>query len=315
LTVFTHRDKPRNHQLALTIRNRTTAIDDSLFPRRDGLTGPNNLSKKLKFSEWRPIGVCDKAPPGVQKAQMFTREDFLVVTAPGINRDNWQKNSQVMSILQRYSAMLARQSSTTQGMTRPQVSSIQLVGAVMKLVVTPVLNKESQDGKLQLFQIEFKDAGVKKTPPWTLILVVLATLLAVLCVLLGIVLYQKYQARPHTVTNFRPTFQTRSYCDSPAEKTRYESQLEEVGEILQQKANDLFYQGRLSVKRRCLSDLAQPSVGEDRFLECYDLIKRHGMLSQIPSVDLTKIDSCRQSICDRRTADKRRPPPTSCSGI
>ena len=263
----------------------------------------SNSSQKLKFSEWRPIGVCDSAPPGVQKAQMFTREDFLLITAPGVTRENWQKNPQVTKIINRYCAKLSKQSMRTSGMKRPVVSNIALVGAIMKLAVTPDLNKESKDGKLQLFQIEFEDKGInkkKKKPPWTLLLSLLLLILLLLSVWLGIALYKKSQSKSYQTKTLRRTTFTSQFCEDPADRNRYERQLDEVSRILQLKADDLLYRGQLAVESNCIENYPQLSFKEDQFLKCYTLVRRSGLLAQIPALDLRKVNRCQKEICRRK---------------
>lgn len=262
------------------------------------MTAQRNSSHKLKFSEWRPIGVCDDAPPGVQKAQMFTREDFLVVIGPGVTRDNWRSRPQVVRILQRYAAKLAKQSTRTKGMKQPEVTNITLVGAVMKLAITPLLNKESKDGKLQLFQIEFQDKGVSKQKPWRLILAVLAMILTLLAVLLGIALYRKAQSHDLQPLRFKSVTPT-THCENPENSGDYAQQLHEVSQIIQSKVNDLQNQGRLASTINCNENSLQLALKEQRFLECYALGQRQGVLSQLPPAALEKVNACQKALCRR----------------
>jgi len=278
------------------------------------LARQDNASQKLKFGEWRPIGVCDDAPPGVQKAQMFTREDFLIITGPGVTRENWRENPQVIKIISRYSEKLARQSMKTSGMKDPTISKVNLVGAIMKLAVTPVLNKESKDGKLQLFQIQFEDKGIKKKKKtkksWTLLLGILLVILLTLCIILGIAIYKKSQSRQYKTKRLQlPTFTT-SFCGDPSDRTRYRRQLDEASRILQLKADDLLYQGRLSIETNCIEDFPQITFKEGLFLKCFTLVKRHGLLSQISSSDLKKVNACQREICRK----KRSSGSAACSG-
>lgn len=253
--------------------------------------------KKLKYSEWRPIGVCDDAAPGVQKAQMFTREDFLTITGPGVDRQNWRKHPEVMKLLNKYALKLAKQSSRTSGMIQPKVTNISLVGAVMKLVVTPTLNKESKDGKLQLFQIEFEDIGKKKKTPWKLILGMLITILILLCILLGIAIYKKAQSRQYQPRTFKSDSYTTSFCEDSTDVNRYRRQLDEANRILQVKTDDLFYQGKIAAELDCVEQLSRASFQEDRFLKCFSLVRRFGLISQLPRAELMKINACQRSVC------------------
>lgn len=256
-----------------------------------------NSFRKLKYSEWRPIGVCDDAPPGVQKAQMFTREDFLIITGTGVDRQNWRKHPEVMKLLNKYALKLAGQSTKTSNMIQPKVSKISLVGAVMKLVVTPTLNKESKDGKLQLFQIEFEDIGKKKKTPWKLILGILITILVLLCILLGVALYKKAQSKQYKPGAYKTTSFTTSFCDDSGDISLYKRQLDEANRILQVKADDLFYQGKTAAELNCMEQLPQVLLREHRFLKCFALVRRFGLISQLPRSELMKINACQRSIC------------------
>lgn len=265
------------------------------MPRQD------NGSQKLRFSEWRPIGVCDDAPPGIQKAQMFTREDFLIVTGPGVTRENWRSRPEVMEVLNHYASKLAKQSMKTSGMAQPAVSRISLVGAIMKLAVTPVLNKESKDGKLQLFQIQFEDKGPKKKKktPWMAILAALLVVLLVLCILLGIAIYQKTQTRQYASKSLKLRNLTTSHCEDPSDRRRYQRDLDEASRILQTKTDELLYRGRLTIEKNCVEDFPRISFKERRFLECYLMVRQGGLFSQIPFSERKKVKACQQEICRR----------------
>ncbi|MBU3915372.1 hypothetical protein KKA14_07540, partial [bacterium] len=183
------------------------------------------------------------------------------------------------TILQRYCAKLGKQSTKTRGMKKPVVSKIKLVGAVMKLAVTPTLNKESKDGKLQLFQVEFEDKGVKKKGSLKWIIGILLAVFLVLCVILGIAIYKKAQKKQYKPRMTRSQTYTISYCDSADNPGRFEQHLDEVNRILQMRADDLSYNGRISTEMMCDADLPKISLKEERFLACYALVSRHGMLS------------------------------------
>ncbi|MCP4753842.1 MAG: hypothetical protein GY866_23405 [Proteobacteria bacterium] len=264
-----------------------------------------NQSKKLKFSEWRPIGVCDSAPPGIQKAQMFTREDFLIITAPGVDRNNWRKKPDVMKVLSRYIKKLEKMSTLTKEMKRPTVSKISLVGAIMKLGVTPILNKESKDGKLQLFQIEFEDKNVEKKRrkvPW----LVLSSLLGVALIVLASAFFlsddgktKRYRSRDSSVRIL-----TRPYCQGSRNSGRYQTQLDEVRRILQFAINELYYQGGLSKKPDCTEELSSLADKEERFLECYLSLKNRDALSYIERSDLRNVRSCQKQLCDQETSNR-----------
>ena len=113
----------------------------------------------LKFSLWRPIGVCDKGPPQQRRAKMFSKADLNRICSPGVTRHNWRKHPEVLKIVERYAEEVAEISTLTKGMKRPGIAGIRLVGAVMGHDQTPELNLESEDGRVQFFQVEFRDTA------------------------------------------------------------------------------------------------------------------------------------------------------------
>ena len=78
---------------------------------------------------------------------MFSRSDLTRVTAPDVNRGNWRQNQEVMQLIAHYANEVAKLSALTEGMYSPEISEIKLVGAVLGLDQTPILNQESSDGK------------------------------------------------------------------------------------------------------------------------------------------------------------------------
>ena len=117
---------------------------------------------QLKFIQWRPIGVCDSGEGNKRKAKIFSKVDLESITSPNIKRDNWRENTKVMKIITIYANDVAKISTLTNGMKNPEISEIKLVGAVLGIDQTPRLNQESIDGKVQFFQISFKEGKVKK---------------------------------------------------------------------------------------------------------------------------------------------------------
>ena len=122
----------------------------------------------LKYIQWRPIGVCDSGEGKQRKAKIFSKVDLESVTSSEIGRGNWRKNPKVMKIILNYASDVGKISNLTNGMTNPEVSDIKLVGAVLEHYQTPNLNKESIEGKVQLFQVSFKESKIKKTSNNTL---------------------------------------------------------------------------------------------------------------------------------------------------
>jgi len=116
----------------------------------------------IKFSQWRPIGVCDDGPPNQRKAQLFSKPDFAIVTAPGVTRENWRQHPEVLKVIRRYAQDVAKLSATAQAMKRPEIDTLHLVGTILGHTRTPTANAESTEGRVQLFEVKFKDAGAEK---------------------------------------------------------------------------------------------------------------------------------------------------------
>ena len=116
----------------------------------------------LKYVQWRPIGVCDSGEGKQRKAKIFSKVDLERITSPEVGRENWRKNPKVMKIIQNYAKDVSKLSTLTNGMLNPEVSEIKLVGAVLDYDQTPNLNSESIDGRVQFFQVSFKDSKIKK---------------------------------------------------------------------------------------------------------------------------------------------------------
>ena len=57
---------------------------------------------RLKYIQWRPIGVCDTGVGKERRAKMFTRTDLAKVTSPEVNRENWRQQPEVLQLIQRY---------------------------------------------------------------------------------------------------------------------------------------------------------------------------------------------------------------------
>ena len=76
---------------------------------------------------------------------MFSKSDLARVTAPDVNRGNWRQNQEVIKLIVRYANEVAKLSTLTEGMYSPEISEIKLVGAVLGLGQTPILNQESSD--------------------------------------------------------------------------------------------------------------------------------------------------------------------------
>ena len=151
---------------------------------------------EIKFSEWRPIGVCDAGAWNERKAVMFNAKELSLVQAAGVGRHNWQQSPKIKKLIHRYARKVAKISSLTQSMIRPDVAEIKLVGMVLHYHKTPTLNMESEAGRVQMFQIGFVDRGKRKLWWGKLLAMVLVALLLVVAVaFLQDMIFQKPQQR------------------------------------------------------------------------------------------------------------------------
>ena len=270
--------------------------------------------RKLKFGEWRPIGVCDTAIPGKQKAQMFTREDFVIITAPGVNRDNWRQNKQVREVILNYVKKLERMSTLTKRMKKPVAKEIKLVGAILKLAVTPNLNKESRDGKLQLFQVVFEEKGKKtitkkkssKFNPWILTICLLATILAGL---LGTISYKIINKKTkYSSYTFNAQKSIIEYCRQKTDPEVYYDELDETWEILKSRNDYGIKIGAIKSKHKCILGNFSIKEKEEQIVSCYQIGLKYKGFSDLTYSEQRKVSTCAQNICKKSLSDR----PVSC---
>ena len=106
-----------------------------------------------------------------------------------------------MQLITRYANEVAKLSALTEGMYSPEISEIKLVGAVLGLDQTPILNQESSDGKVQFFQVSFRDGKPKKTSfinwkKWLKFLLIAAgSIIALILIYLAIIQVPKFTDR------------------------------------------------------------------------------------------------------------------------
>ena len=151
----------------------------------------------MRFSQWRPIGVCDSAPDGERKARMFARDDLEKVLAPGLGRNNWENSLELRKIIERYAKDVAKLSPKAKVFERPKVAEIRLVGMELRFAPTPGLNKESIEGQVQLFEVSFEEGGPPPPMKWPLgwIAVIGALLLILSGMLIAIPLLQENDSK------------------------------------------------------------------------------------------------------------------------
>tara|TARA_Y100000294_G_scaffold46105_1_gene42751 strand:- start:772 stop:1584 length:813 start_codon:yes stop_codon:yes gene_type:complete len=252
----------------------------------------------LKYLQWRPIGVCDSGSGKERKARMFSRSDLARVTAPDVNRGNWRQNQEVMQLIARYANEVAKLSALTEGMYSPEISEIKLVGAVLGLDQTPILNQESSDGKVQFFQVSFRDGKPKKTSfinwkKWLKFLLIAAgSIIALILIYLAIIQVPKFPDRG-TKRN--------ESCSSYRQKKAYAEEIQYIRKSLLMDLSRLpewstFREARVQCAPGKLKLIKQ----EQRLLQCYFTVRNR--VNDLPAnarPDLGKIESCVQKLCSR----------------
>jgi uncharacterized protein YpmB len=253
----------------------------------------------LKYIQWRPIGVCDTGTGKERKAKMFSRFDLAGVTAPEVKRDNWRENPKVMELIQRYANDVADLSSLTDGMRAPEIDEIKLVGAVLGYDQTPNLNLESADGKVQFFQVSFKEGKTKKSANKWLkwlkwIFISLAAFLVIIVMLLLINRLSKLSLKNNE--------QSASTCSSNRQNATYTAELAEIRKSLLAELNSLpawltFKEARV----HCTGGRMGVKQNEQRLLQC--LLTVRNRTKNIPDAarpDLNQIEACAVTICGRK---------------
>ena len=229
---------------------------------------------------------------------MFSRSDLSRVTAPDVNRRNWRKNQEVMQLIARYANEVAKLSALTEGMYSPEISEIKLVGAVLGLDQTPILNQESSDGKVQFFQVSFRDGKPKKTSfinwkKWLKFLLIAAgSIITLVLIYLAIIQFSKFSDRG-TKRN--------EACSSNNQKKAYAEEIQSIRKSLLMDLSRLpewstFREARVQCAPGKLNLIKQ----EQRLLQCYLTVRNR--VNDLPSTtrpDLGKIESCVQILCSR----------------
>ena len=250
----------------------------------------------LKYLQWRPIGVCDSGSGKERKARMFSRSDLARLTAPDVNRGNWRQNQEVMQLIELYANEVAKLSALTEGMYSPEIFEIKLVGAVLGLDQTPKLNQESSDGKVQFFQVSFRDGKPKKTSfinwkKWLKFLLIAAgSIIALILIYLAIIQVPKFTDRG-TKRN--------ESCSSNRQKKAYAEEIKSIRKSLLMDLSRLpewstFREARV----RCAPGKLILFKQEQSLLQCYLTVRNR--VNDLPSTarpDLSKIESCVQVLC------------------
>jgi len=259
---------------------------------------------KIKYSAWRPIGVCDSAPPGVMKAYMFTRKDLEIITAPGINRENWQENKKVVKILRKYARKVAKLSTQTKGMKAPSIGSIKLIGSITHHKQTPGLNLESEAGKVQLFQVEFINRE-RSESKYSLLLLSLFLLLLILVAAGGFLALRYYQQRMDHVPISQKILhgkRTTNSCNGARESMAYKSDLNEA---LLNLETVIKSQGILNKDEfNCNPQFYNIDQMEVHLVECFEKAEKINLRTQLEDETYIKIKSCLNRVCSENLRGK-----------
>ena len=106
----------------------------------------------MRFSQWRPIGVCDHAD-GERKARMFAGMIWKVL-APGIGRNNWEDSLELRMIIERYAKDVAKPTKQRYSNAQRFLKSVGRNGAAL------CSNTRSQqgvdEGQVQLFEVSLR---------------------------------------------------------------------------------------------------------------------------------------------------------------
>ena len=253
----------------------------------------------LKYIQWRPIGVCDTGTGKERKAKMFSRFDLDSVTGPEVKRDNWREQPKVMELIQLYARDVADLSTLTNGMHAPEIDEIKLVGAVLGHNQTPNLNLESAAGKVQFFQVSFKEGKTKKSArKWTKWLKwILISMTAFLVMILMILLINRF-----SLLSLKNKEQSASVCSSNRQNATYTAELAEIRKSLLAELSRLpawltFKEARVN----CTGGRMLVKQHEQRLLQC--LLTVRNRTKNIPASsrpDLNQIEACAVTLCRRK---------------
>jgi uncharacterized protein YpmB len=253
----------------------------------------------LKYIQWRPIGVCDTGTGKERKAKMFSRFDLASVTGPEVKRENWREQPKVMEMIQLYARDVADLSTLTNGMHAPEIDQIKLVGAVIGHNQTPNLNLESADGKVQFFQVSFKEGQTKKSSrKWTKWLKWISiSMTAFLVLILMILLINRF-----SLLTLKNKEQSASVCSSNRQNVAYTVELAKIRKSLLDELSRLpawltFKEARV----HCTGGRMLLKQHEQRLLQCLLTVRnRTKNISVSSRPDLNQIEACAINLCRRK---------------
>jgi hypothetical protein len=254
---------------------------------------------RLKYIQWRPIGVCDTGVGKERKAKMFSRTDLAKVTSPEVNRGNWRQQPEVLQLIQSYAHDLEGISNLTDEMLSPEIAEIKLVGAVLGHEQTPNLNQESADGRVQFFQLSFQDGKTKKVSSknWKKWLI---WLMIAVVVFLGMTSMFLIASR-FSLLSLNSSKKSVSVCSTNRQEAKYSEHLRDIRKSLVFELNRLPAWSTFNVARTyCIGGKMSIKQQEQRLLQC--LLKVRNRTKNIPPASrpsLNKIEACASTLCQR----------------
>ncbi len=264
-----------------------------------GISISRNMTEisRLKYVQWRPIGVCDTGAGKERKAKMFSRVDLATVTNPEVNRENWPQHPEVMKLIHRYARDVAELSKLTDDMASPEIAEVKLVGAVLGHEQTPILNQESSDGRVQFFQVSFQDGknenissiNWKRWLKW--LLITLGILFGMAFIILIISQLSSYSLKSTKISV--PS------CSMNRHSSAYSGQLRDIRKSLVAELNRLpawsiFKEARV----QCIGGRMDVDQQEQRLLQC--LLAVRSRTKNMPSAsrpNLNQIEDCASALC------------------
>ncbi|MBC8257775.1 MAG: hypothetical protein H8E38_02065 [SAR324 cluster bacterium] len=230
---------------------------------------------------------------------MFTRTDLATVTSPKISRDNWRQHPEVLKLIQRYALDVAALSPLTDKMQSPEIAAIELVGAVLGHDQTPVLNQESSAGRVQFFQVSFKEGKTKinLAGKWKKIFqFLLLTAFGIIGTALIIFIVSQL-----SLFTFKKTQESVAACSTNRQKPAYSEELRTLRTTLVAELNSLpawstFKEARLN----CIGGRMSVQQQEQRLLTCLSTVRNRTQNMPLKSrPNLKQIQACATTLCKK----------------
>ena len=197
-----------------------------------------------------------------------------------------------------YANRVSKISALTEGMSSPEISEIKLVGAVLGLDQTPILNQESSDGKVQFFQVSFREGKPKNTTNFNWIKWLKLSLIAAGSIFTVLLIYQAIIKFPKLTERDKKRNES---CSSNRKNLAYAEEIKSIHISLLMDLSQLpewstFREARV----QCALGKSKLIKLEKRLLKCY--LKVRNRINDLPKAampELFKIESCVQVLCSR----------------